>query len=390
MLPLAIALLAAAGGIVTAPAGPPELLVLGWAEVAPLDRAGYAAEMERLGGRHDFVPVREWPADLPPGAPVFATRFSDWIATLAIAGDEASGLTLLFDGDANGKLDEPGIPLRKEKDAFGESWVASFPVSPRSTWTGRDRRTWTWIETRWAPSSPPELRVRRMNVRRGVIDLAGRKRAFAITGECGMYGRKGQELFLDLDGDGRLAMDARWSRERFKIEDEKIVVGHKGYRFDVDPAGDSLTLTRLPGTFTPRPDLEVGSVAPDFALMDLDGRSRRLSEFRGKVVLLDFWSIGCAPCVWEMPALATLRGKYRHRGFEILGVHVGVQVPQIASTCAAKGAEWPQLLDGDLKVMDLYRVDRYPTMLLLDRKGRILDHDVRGEKLEPAVRAAVR
>ncbi|HET9300665.1 MAG TPA: hypothetical protein VFO11_12030, partial [Candidatus Polarisedimenticolaceae bacterium] len=66
-------LFAAASRIVTAPTGPPELLVLGWGVVAPLDRAGYAAEMERLGGRHDFVPVREWPADLPSDAPVFAT-----------------------------------------------------------------------------------------------------------------------------------------------------------------------------------------------------------------------------------------------------------------------------------------------------------------------------
>ena len=382
-------LFAAASGIVTAPTGPPELLVLGWGVVAPLDRAGYTAEMERLGGRHDFVPVRDWPADLPPDAPVFATRFSDWIATLAIAGDETTGFTLLFDRDANGKLDEPAIPLRKQTDAYGETWGATFPVFPRDTGTGRDRRTWTWIETRWS-SSPRELRVGLTNVRRGVIDVAGRRRAFAITGQWGMYGRKTLELFLDVDGDGRLAMDAPWSRERFTIKEEKVVVGRKGYRFDVDPAGDSLTLTRLPGTFTPRPDLEVGSLAPDFTLMDLDGRARRLSEFRGKVVLLDFWSIGCAPCIWEMPALAALRGRYRARGFEILGIHVGVQVPQIAATCTAKGADWPQLVDGAMEVMDLYRVDRYPTTLLLDRKGRIVDHDVRGEKLEPAVSAALR
>jgi hypothetical protein len=144
------------------------------------------------------------------------------------------------------------------------------------------------------------------NVRRGVVDLAGRKTAFAITGQTGAYGRDSFEIFfdLDLDGDGRLALDDPHSPERFIVKEERVVVGHTAYRFAIDPAGDAITLTPLEGRFEPRANLDLGARAPRFTLTDLDGNN----------------------------ALATL-----------------------------------------------YRVDRYPTTFLLDRKGRVIDHDARGE-----------
>jgi thiol-disulfide isomerase/thioredoxin len=357
-----------------------------------MDRKGYEKEIDRLASRNDLVPVREWPADLPADAPVFISDLIGPIVTLAIRGDASSGFELLADTDANGKLDEPGIRLKND----GDGWVATFRVEPLPPSEGRAARAPTLVEARWQQISfddPDErswrLLICRTNLRRGVIDLGGRKTAFAITGEAGVYGLEFGDIFFDLDGDGRLALNSPYDPERFKVKEERIVVGHTAYRFSVDPRGESITLTRLVGKFEPRTNLGVGARAPEFTLTDLEGHKRRLSEFRGSVVLLDFWSTGCAPCIWEMPKLAALRAKYHDRRFEILGVHVGPQVPEIATICASKGADWPQLVDSVNEVEGLYRVERYPTTFLLDRKGRIIETDARGDPLEAAVKRAV-
>jgi peroxiredoxin len=393
----AVFALAAARGsggtaVVSARTGPPELLVRGHGPLEPMDRVGYEQEIQRLASRDDLVPVREWPAGLPADAPVFITQLIGPLVTLAIRGDASSGFELLADGDANGKLDEPGIPFKKADDG----WVATFRVEPPDASTGSAARAPTLIEARWQQVSfqdPGErtwrLMVCRTNVRRGVIELAGRKTAFAITGETGAYGRDSLEIFFDLDGDGRLALDSPYDPERFTVKEERVVVGHRAYRFTVDPRGDSIKLTRLEGRFEPRTNLGVGARAPAFTLTDLEGRKRRLSDFRGSVVLLDFWSTGCAPCIWEMPKLAAMRKRYHDRRFEILGVHVGPTVPETATICASKGADWPQLVDGGSEVARLYRVDRYPTTFLLDRKGRIIEPDARRDTLEAAVQGAL-
>ena len=375
--------------VVTARTGPPELHVQGHRVVDPMDRAGYEREVARLAVRTDLVPLRSWPADLPGDAPVFLTSLSGRLITLALRGNEATGFVLLADRNADGSLDDPEVPLRKD----GDGWVARFDVPNR---TGVGVSPPVWIETRWesvpSPGDPEGRRVLLVaatNVRLGTVALAGRETQFAVIGEGGLYGRDRLEIFFDLDHDGRLDLEDRFSDERFDIDEKRVVVGRTAYEFAVDAAGDTLTLTRAVGRFSPRASLEVGSWAPDFALDDLSGRRRPLAEFRGRVVLLDFWAIGCAPCIWEMPELAALRRKYLDSGFEIVGIHVGPSVPEIATTCAAKGADWPQLVDGQLEVAALYRVDGYPTTFVLDREGRIRARRVRGPALEAALRAEV-
>ena len=392
LLALAASVSHAGTAVVTAPTGPPQLLLRGHGVIAPLNRAGYEAEIVRVASLDDLVPVHEWPAGLSDDAPRFLTWLSKPMITLAIRGDASSGFELLVDRDTNGKLDEPGIPFKKSDDG----WTATFEVQPPIGLTGQNRRAPTSVEVEWRQESFQDqgekvwsLLVCTTNVRRGVIELAGKKTAFAIMGDSGVYGRGELEIFFDLDHDGSLALDSPYSPERFTMKEERVVVGHTAYRFVVDPAGDSITLTRLPGRFEPRANLDVKARAPEFTLIDLNGRTTRLSEFRGRVVLVDFWVNGCAPCIWEMPKLAALRKKYRDRGFEILGVHVGPRMPGIATICASQGADWPQLVDGSNEVAGLYRVDRYPTTFLIDRKGRIVDQLVRGEALEAAVKKAL-
>jgi peroxiredoxin len=69
------------------------------------------------------------------------------------------------------------------------------------------------------------------------------------------------------------------------------------------------------------PQLEAGTeLAPDFTLMEIDGTSLRLSDYRGKVILLDFWATWCAPCQEEIPRFVEWQNEYRDRGLQVIGV----------------------------------------------------------------------
>jgi peroxiredoxin len=126
------------------------------------------------------------------------------------------------------------------------------------------------------------------------------------------------------------------------------------------------------------PGLRLGRAVPDFTLEDVTGRSIRLSSFRGRSVLLNFWSPTCVPCVSEMPALQRASQEALHTlGAHVAPVVLGVEgTPDSAATVAAfgrkVGATYPLLLDSQLKVSLLeYHVSALPTSVLIDPMGRM-------------------
>ena len=118
-----------------------------------------------------------------------------------------------------------------------------------------------------------------------------------------------------------------------------------------------------------------GAQAPDFSLRSLDGETVRLSDYIGKkVVLLDFWSTICDPCLQAMPELVKLYGKYKDRGFEILAISEDgpETLAQVRPTAHDKGMTFPVLLDEETAVLSLptYKGD-IPVRVLVDRSGSI-------------------
>ncbi|MBM3269844.1 MAG: TlpA family protein disulfide reductase [Candidatus Sericytochromatia bacterium] len=118
--------------------------------------------------------------------------------------------------------------------------------------------------------------------------------------------------------------------------------------------------------------------APDFALKDLQGKTVKLSQFKGKVVMVNFWATWCPPCIHEMPSLESLYNANKKKGFVVLGISLDdepqKEVPQfLAKFKKDKGVKitYP-LLVGDEKVGDSYGGIRgIPTTFLVDRKGNI-------------------
>ena len=116
--------------------------------------------------------------------------------------------------------------------------------------------------------------------------------------------------------------------------------------------------------------LEVGEKAPDFSLRDTNGKQVSLSDFSGKVVILDFFASWCPPCRQEIPDFIALEKAYSDKGFSMVGV--ALVSAQDAKDFAGKyGINYPVLID-DGKVSDAYGPIRsIPTTFVLDKSGKI-------------------
>jgi peroxiredoxin len=118
-------------------------------------------------------------------------------------------------------------------------------------------------------------------------------------------------------------------------------------------------------------------VAPDFSLLDPDGNLRRLSDFRGRVVLLSFWATWCPPCRSEMPALEALYQAYKHQGLEVLAVASDVQGIEVVQPFVAQHhLTFLTLLDITTHVTRVYGVTSLPTTYVLDREGRLVTVEI--------------
>jgi len=116
----------------------------------------------------------------------------------------------------------------------------------------------------------------------------------------------------------------------------------------------------------------IGKAAPEFAREDLNGKRVSLADYRGKVVLLNFWATWCASCVTEIPAFASWQSKYGGQGLQVLGVSMDDDAPPVRALYRRLKVNYPVVM-GDEKVGELYGgVLGLPVMYLIDREGRIV------------------
>ena len=132
----------------------------------------------------------------------------------------------------------------------------------------------------------------------------------------------------------------------------------------------------------------MGKEAPHFELTTLAGEQVTPGDYKGKVLLLDFWATSCPPCIAELPNLKALYEKHKDEGFEILGLSADEDEDKLAAFVAAEGMSWKQVYLGERlrEFASLYKFHgMVPSMFLVDRQGVLRLRDVRGPRLEAEV-----
>ena len=117
--------------------------------------------------------------------------------------------------------------------------------------------------------------------------------------------------------------------------------------------------------------VKLAEPAPDFTLKSLDGTNLRLEEYRGQVVLLNFWASWCGPCRQEMPVLDKLHQHYNDAGFAVLGVNVEGKEKPARKVLDKTPVTFPVLLDANQLVSKLYELEAMPSTVVIDRNGDV-------------------
>jgi len=109
--------------------------------------------------------------------------------------------------------------------------------------------------------------------------------------------------------------------------------------------------------------------APDFTLPARGGTNLSLSQYKGQVVLINFWATWCGPCRQEMPLLDAMYKKYKGMGFTLIGVNVEPDSKGAEKFLQATPVSFPVAFDAESRVSKLYNVQGMPTTVIVDRKG---------------------
>ena len=131
--------------------------------------------------------------------------------------------------------------------------------------------------------------------------------------------------------------------------------------------------------------LAIGKPFPPFAEKDLNGQPLSLANFKGKIVLIDFWATWCGPCVAELPNVLAAYEKYHSKGFEIIGISLDHSRDALTGFIKEKNLKWAQYFDGlgwKNKLGVQMGIQSIPATFLLDGEGRIIAKDLRGPALD--------
>jgi len=371
----------------------------GYLELLP--EAEFRQEARKHAGEDGFVPLKACPTGLSPRALFDTVPVPNRTVTLAVDGMPQEGYRVVADLNADGDLrDDPSWPMKRRKvelwDFTGgrkmkDAWVAEVDSVIGRKPGGEGISAWVKFRVTFTgdpvllPDDPrphPQALLAQSTLRKGTVSGLGREVAFALRGVGGIYDDDFNAVLFDLNGDGKWNPANRASSEFFWVWERKVSLNGTSYEFSVEHYGRTLTLKPLTERLPERPSLEVGQPAPDFSFLDFEGKKRRLSDYRGRVVLLDFWGTWCPACVAHAKELVDAYRRLHEKGFEILGIHSGGTEPEVRQFIIDHGMAWPQTMEtgeipGGRPLQKLYRFFGAPNYFLVNRDGTLLTNDVR-------------
>ena len=245
----------------------------------------------------------------------------------------------------------------------------------------------------------------------GAVVIDGNPLALAISMSLSSGEIDPRNGGMGIDGDGDQQVDMGLTSPEWAMAKDEMVVFRAGDRYlsfqEIDPAAGRVVLRSHEESDYQRIELVEGAQVPDFEFVDFEGERRRLSDFAGKHVFLDFWGSWCGPCVGEFPHLAKNYTKFRGRGFEILGIDADPHPNELRAGTGGEealiqglekaravveqyDARWTHARTASVAdlITKRFRIFGFPTAVLIGPDRRILmadeqaQSDLRGENLE--------
>lgn len=410
-----IASLAAVALLAPVAAGADDAVKLTFVPKGGSAKAGYYAPQKSTFSTTKPNGFSKVPADL--AAPQFGTLAIGKGVLFILDEPEGGKARLFVDSNRNGDLtdDAPtewGSRTVKRGDTESTMWngAAVFELVPAR---GSATPVFATIQLyRFDPKDPTRaankdaLLYYRDYGYEGEVPLAGKSMRALLLDEqaSGAFTPKapatpeassGVVLLLDVNGNGK------FDRKGESFDAAKpFNVGGTTYEFaDIAADGSSFRIIKssksVEAVPTP-PDLSAGAAFPAFKASDTKGVAVDFpADFKGKVVLVDFWATWCGPCMAEMPNVVSAYDKFHGKGFEVLGISLDNDktISRMPEVMEKAKMTWRQIADGKgwkAALADKFAIDSIPATFLVDgTTGKIIGADLRGEALAQAVEKAL-
>ena len=323
------------------------------------------------------------------------TCHSTILAVLAESGEKDP--VILVDANQDNRImADERFAMKRGKEDNPFLWYADVVVAVKDSYFTGSRLYVRYFKSIQAEEMGPNDRLVTQSTEamaRGSVDVNGRKVLvqFALpAGEKKVDPQSGW-VGMDTDGNGEVDMD-NLSPEATKAGSEPAVfrVGEMYLSAKkADLSKNQIVLREHSAKEYKRIELAIGREFPDFGFSDFNGRKHKLSEFRGKYVLLDVWGFWCGPCRRELPYIKEAYRRYKSRNLEVVGINTDEDftVDSMNKSLKQNNMTWTQAkFDSVVELLRIQlQITSFPTTFLISPEGKILSMG-RAERDEPDLR----